>query len=59
MNEINAFVQPVNQNFMFACGYYWSNADSEDVKRRSASVFKTDTSGSVNFIYTWGDDKDK
>jgi hypothetical protein len=52
MSEIYSFVQPDKTNKIYACGYRWH--DTPQKKARSASMFKMDDQGEIQYMYLFG-----
>jgi len=52
MNEIYAFVQPKKSNKIYACGYRYK--DLKATEKRTASMFKMDDQGEIQFLYMFG-----
>lgn len=54
MNEITSYVQPEKSDKIYACGYRWKDATTENPVKTSASMFKMDENGKVLFLYMFG-----
>jgi hypothetical protein len=54
MTDILAYVQPDNSRYVYACGFAFEDATTESTNKR-AVVFKVSNSGSMQFMYRWGE----
>jgi len=55
MNEIYSFTQPINDEWIYACGYKWFDPFQETF--RQAVTMKVSTDGELQFVQVWGDIK--
>jgi hypothetical protein len=54
INDILAYVQPEQQDHIYACGYAFQDM-TQDTLNKYATMFKMSTDGDVQYIRRWGE----